>query len=237
MPPEQHILKNLSARFPDRHFDASRLTLVNKGLFANAIVFRYKDDALNLTIKDFTHCPLPVRVTLGRFFANREYTSLMRLNGLPGMVSNVIRLSPLAVAYDFIEGDSLTHLESIGKKFPPAFFSEMEKRIAGMHARGLVHLDLRNMGNVLAGNDGMPHFIDFQSAISLKFVPPFLRKLLKDTDNSAVCKAWKRLCSEPLPEEKRRFLEAFNGKRRFWILKGYPGKHLARKLFSKKTSR
>jgi serine/threonine protein kinase len=34
-----------------------------------------------------------------------------------------------------------------------------------MHARGLVHLDLRHRSNVLAGEDGHPVLLDFASAL------------------------------------------------------------------------
>jgi serine/threonine protein kinase len=34
-----------------------------------------------------------------------------------------------------------------------------------MHARGVVHLDLRHQGNVLVGDDGAPVLLDFGSAL------------------------------------------------------------------------
>lgn len=230
MSPEKQILYYLAERFPAHRIAGDCLTLLHKGRFANALVFRYNDGRLNLAIKDFSHCPAPIRATFGRICISRECAALTSLTGLPGITPNVYRLSPLAAAYDYIEGTPLVSLDKKKAKLPPAFFLEMEKRIEAMHARNLVHLDLRNMGNVVVGRDDMPHFIDFQSTISIKNMPAFLSGLLKDIDRSAVCKAWLRRGSEPLPADKVRFLEEFSGKRKFWLLKGYPGRRLWTKL-------
>ena len=48
-----------------------------------------------------------------------------------------------------------------------------------MHSKNIVHLDLRNLGNILVGKDEYPYIIDFQSAISTKYLGSWLSKYLK----------------------------------------------------------
>ena len=48
-----------------------------------------------------------------------------------------------------------------------------------MHEKEIVHLDLRNLGNIIMGENGYPYIIDFQSCISTKYVPKKLKKDFK----------------------------------------------------------
>lgn len=216
------VVAALQARFPSLYLSTENISILHKGRFANAIVFRYQDDDLDLVIKDYRHSPLIFRESIGRLFIAREHKNLQRLRGLSAVTDNSYKLSPIMLAYPFIEGRSLAELRKAKEKLPVEFFKKMELRVAEMHERGVVHLDLRNMGNILCGADGEPHFIDFQSAFSVNRVPKRFRNLLRATDISAVYKSWASVCDEPLTKEKRAFLEDFNKLRRFWFLRGYP---------------
>ena len=98
------------------------------------------------------------------------------------------KLSPYTLAFNFIEGEALKTLpkNSIDKDF----FLELEKNVRAMHRKDIVHLDLRNLGNILKGNDGYPYIIDFQSAISTKYLGKWLTQLLKTSDLTGVYKCW-----------------------------------------------
>ena len=46
--------------------------------------------------------------------------------------------------------------------------TELESAVRGLHARGVVHLDLRHRSNVLVARDGRPVLIDFASAVCFR---------------------------------------------------------------------
>lgn len=217
-----NVVAALQEHFPTLAPSIDNLSVLHKGRFANAIVFRYKDETLDLVVKDYTQCPAVLRHSIGRLFIGREHKNLQRLRGLAGVAEDSYKLSPIMLAYPYVEGRSLAELRKKKEKLPVEFFQQMEQLVKDMHARGIVHLDLRNMGNILCNAEGEPHFIDFQSAFSVKRAPKRFRNLLKATDVSAVYKSWATLCEEPLPSEQRAFLEDFNKMRRFWVLRGYP---------------
>ena len=113
---------------------------------------------------------------------------------------------------------------------PKEFFIELEKRTREMQNKNLVHLDLRNLGNIIEGDDGNPYIIDFQSSLGTKYLPKKLKKILEDSDISGVYKSWKLVCSENLDPEKEKFLEDFNKIRKIWVFKGYPIQKAIRKI-------
>ncbi|KAA1156287.1 serine/threonine protein kinase [Pseudoalteromonas fuliginea] len=219
---ENDLLAQLQQQFSEHTFVQHRLSVVHKGRFANAIVYRYKDDGFDLIIKDFSQSPWFIRKSFARISVNQEYKGLSRLSELDAVANRFCSLSPIAVAYNYIEGTSLRSLIHQGKKLPVDFFSELERQVAKMHRKGIVHLDLRNMGNILCGADGKPYFIDFQSTISFARFPRWLQRFMRGSDMSGVYKAWSKLAEHPMPQAKQDYLEHFNHVRKRWIFKGYP---------------
>lgn len=231
------ILGLLTSYFDGRTFSAnpSSLVTVQRGRFGNAIVYRYRDALNDWIIKDFHHSPWWMRRTFARFFVNQEYRALSHLHGIHGVASEVHRLSPLTVAYPYVKGTPLANLPK--GSVPREFFLRMETLVDAMHARNMVHLDLRNLGNVLRGEDGAPHLIDFQSAFILpRWTPKWLRRILCNADRSGIYKAWTRRGAEPLDPEREAFLRRANRIRKLWVLRGYPLSKFKRWL-KKKFSR
>lgn len=219
---ENNLLVQLQQKFPEHTFMQHHLSVVHKGRFANAIVYRYKDNEFDLIVKDFSQSPWFIRKTFARMSVNQEYKGLSRLAELDAVANRFCRLSPIAVAYNYIEGTPLRALIHEDKTLPVNFFSELERQVAKMHRKGIVHLDLRNMGNILCGADGKPYFIDFQSTISFSRFPRWLQRFMRGSDMSGVYKAWNKLGEQPLPQKKQDYLERFNHVRKRWIFKGYP---------------
>ncbi len=226
---ENKITQMLIKHYPSCEIKKEFLVLLNEGQFANASVFRYNDGkSLDLTIKDFSGSPWFIRATFGRIFVNIEGHSMMKLEGNPSISKNVKFISPCTVAFDFIKGDAL---KKFGKdEIPKEFFIELEKNVIEMHKRNIVHLDLRNLGNIIMGKDNYPYIIDFQSCISTKHLPKKLRDILRKVDISGVYKCWKSRCAEPLDEERQAFLDNFKEVRKFWVLRGYPLQRLMKKI-------
>lgn len=221
--PEFRVLSALAAHFCDLPIDMDSVSVLHRGRFANAMVYRFSQSGVDCVIKDYSHCPALLRMTLGRWFVNREVKALKRLQGIEGVASCQRRLGPYAVLYPFVEGESLKDLARSGETVPQEFFLRLEKLVMQMHRRGVAHLDMRNMGNILRTRDGQPHLIDFQSAVSMKYFPKRIKATMRGADLSGIYKGWARLCEQPVPKLKRRFLDNFRALRKRWFFKGYPG--------------
>lgn len=226
-----NVLQMLKAYFPEQTFDLENLRVLHdEGHFANALVLRYQDDVCDFVIKDFTRCNWFIRNTFARFIVDHEASVLERLHDIPGITNGCYRLSPCAVAYPFIVGTPLNDIKKQGRRLPRQFFTDFEKLVARIHQRGLVHLDLRNLGNVLVDENGKPCCIDFQSSIGYRHFPRGLQRFMKGADITGIYKAWDLLCDEPMGTVRKGFFESFNILRKRWIFKGYPVARLKRRV-------
>jgi RIO-like serine/threonine protein kinase len=192
-----------------------------RGRLANADVRLVECDGRRWVVKDFRVCPGWVRHTVGRWFIRRELRALVRLQGIPGIAENPVRVDTFALAYLFVEGRALN-------EFPTGqpsvdFFLALESAVKNMHARGIAHLDLRNRGNILVDSAQRPVLIDFQSHVPLpRWIPP-LALYMEKIDLSGVYKAWARSLPGTLDETRQRLLDSVNSRRKWWVLKGYLG--------------
>lgn len=215
---EFKILNYLKRRYKDSNIKKENLSLLNEGRFANATVFRYKDEKLDLTIKDFSGSPWFIKDIFGKLSMKVEGRALKKLTDNSSVAKKSEFLSPYTLSFSFIEGNSLKGC----KKIPREFFLTLENNVEKMHKKDIVHLDLRNLGNIIMGKDGYPYMIDFQSSVSVKHFPKALKDILKKVDITGVYKCWERCGAVPLDERRKKELEDFKKIRKFWILKGYP---------------
>lgn len=201
---------------------ADRLTLLNRGNYGNANVYRLDLGETRLLVKEFYSRPWIVRATFGRLLVAREARALAALAGIAGVPGQARRLGSAALAEKFVDGETLVDLHRKRRaKLPPAFFRDFERLVDEMHRAGYAHLDLRNPGNVICGPDGRPYVLDFQSCMRTARLPRGVRRLMEDADRSGIYKFWAKMGAEPLDPERAAFLERFKGLRRFWIFKGY----------------
>jgi hypothetical protein len=117
-------------------------------------------------VKDFAARPAWLRWTFGRWQSQREARIHRLLEAHPDVPRLLGRIDALAFAIEYRPGVpvSRTHAE----RFTASFGADLAVAVEGLHARGVVHLDLRHRSNVLAGDDGRPVLIDFGSAIHLR---------------------------------------------------------------------
>ncbi len=113
-------------------------------------------------VKDFAPCAAPVRWTLGRWLVRRELRAYRRLRGHPAVPRLLGAIDSLAFAVEHRAGTRFSRRRPW--TFSRAFCCELAGAVCGLHARGVVHLDLRHRSNVRAGTDGRPVLIDFASA-------------------------------------------------------------------------
>lgn len=118
---------------------------------------------------------------LGRWLAWREGNALKRLAGLPGIppvcgkVYAKGRALPHAVAHVYVEGHPLARDERVRQDFFPTLKHTLEQ----MHQRGIAYVDLHKRENILVGEDGSPHLIDFQVHWNVQAGLPFSRALFQ----------------------------------------------------------
>jgi RIO-like serine/threonine protein kinase len=94
-------------------------------------------------------------------------------------------------------------------------FDRLAATVAAMHARGVVHLDLRQRRNVLVDDGGIPRVIDFSAALVL---PPggWRLRRLAAVDVSGVLKYKRRFLPGSLTAEETERLRRVERWRRWW---------------------
>lgn len=206
--------------FSRADFQRAERSLLREGQWANARVERVHIGGHDWTVKDFSPRAWWVRNSVGRFLLRRELRALALLRGLDGVSPQAFRIDAFAMASRFQPGRSLAQVRPA--EVTPAFFLALEELVRAMHARGLVHLDIRGPKNILLSPDGKPGLIDFQSSLRTRRMPGFLRGILEDIDIGGVYKRWNLWHPETLDAGRRQVFERGNRLRRFWLLRGYP---------------
>ena len=209
-------------------FDRNRLAsaereLLRDGRFANARVERVRIDGVDWIFKDFSSRAWLVRQTVGRLLLGREVRALRRLAGIHGIPSMAFRVDAFAMAARFVPGRTLANVDAAQMDTP--FLMALEALLQQVHARALVHLDTRGGGNLLRMPDGAPGIIDFQAAVSTRWMPTGLRRWIEAMDMSGVYKKWQRFQPETMGEERRASFERLSRWRRWWPFRGYLGLH------------
>lgn len=194
---------------------------LSRGRLANSDVRLIHIDNQAWVVKDFSACPFFIKQTVGRLMIRREVRALQLLSDIPGVPQNVIKIDSFALAYHYVEGRPLTSISSASISL--SFFLAFEHLVQALHRRGIAHLDLRNSGNVLMDEHGLPVIIDFQSWIFLPLWLPFLAYALRLVDLSGVYKLWNNLMPGTMGQRRQQLLSSVNRWRKGWIFSNYFG--------------
>ena len=107
--------------------------------------------------------------------------ALRKVAGLPGVPADAFRIDAHALAYRYIPGtparQSRRGAQERRSSSPHSSACSRE-----VHARGIVHLDVRNGRNVLITESGRPALIDFQSHLGTAHLPGALRRWMERFD-------------------------------------------------------
>ena len=208
-------------RFSRADLDRGPLQPLSEGRWANAVLYRFDSAGTSWVVKDFRARSWLVRNVIGRFLIRREARALVRLAGRPATPQSPFRVDAYALAYRYLEGLNLRDARAVPG---PGFFPDLERTVREMHATGgLVHLDLRNAGNILVTADGAPVLLDFQSHLRTRWMPGPLRRLTERIDLAAVYKHWANRSPTTMGPERTAALERMNQLRPLWALRGYIG--------------
>jgi predicted Ser/Thr protein kinase len=140
--------------------------LLNRGNRRNPDVFLVEHEGASVVVKDFAPRGALVRAWLGPWLLRRELRAYRVLEGHPAVPRLLGPVDRLAFAVEFRPGRRMSR--RLAGDVPPAFVDALEAAVREMHARGVVHLDLRHRSNVLVGDDGAPILIDFASAFCFR---------------------------------------------------------------------
>jgi hypothetical protein len=171
---------------------ASRLVCLERGGKLTPDVWLVECGAGRAVVKDYAARGGLVRATLGPWFVRHECRIYERLRSHPAVPALLGPIDALAFAVEHRGGVRISRRQPWA--FSPEFARALETEVARLHARGVVHLDLRHRGNVRAGLDGAPVLIDFASAVAFRpggHAARWLLPLLALVDRHAVAK-WRR---------------------------------------------
>ena len=209
------------ARITRNQLESAAGKVISPGRWANAVLRVIQRDSEQWVVKDFRPRAFFVRNTIGRLLMRREIRALRRLAGLEGVPADAFRIDAHALAYRFIPGTPLDRV--VEERKGPEFFLAFERLLGEVHARGIVHLDVRNGRNVLITEAGRAALIDFQSHLGTAQFPGWLRRWMERFDMAGVYKHWERLHPQSLGETRIALLASMNRWRRLWPFRGYLG--------------
>jgi hypothetical protein len=188
-----------------------------RGVGAKADVLVVAVDGGSVIVKDFAGRGLLVR-GLGRLQIRREVSAYRWLAGVPGVPAFVGHIDPLALAIERIDGEQLVFAAAVPRE-APGRVAALREILDAIHARGVVHNDLRGRENVLLRRDGGVSVLDFAGSIRLRpggLMHKLLFRLLTLADEAAFLK-WKGIIAPgTYSEEDEAFLRRFERWRALW---------------------
>jgi hypothetical protein len=105
--------------------------------------------------EDFAGLPLAWG---GRFLCRREMRFYSKLGDLPNVPRLLGMVGPTGFVHDYAPGRPLCR----NRRVPDGFFDELAALLRELHARRIAYVDANKLENILLGDDGRPHLIDFQ---------------------------------------------------------------------------
>ena len=173
---------------------SQRIRVLSSGSAGSAAVVLVRHEGELCVVKDFAAGGRFTR-WLGLRLVRRELRAYRQLAGHPAVPRVVAEVDDLAFAVEYRPGRMMG--PGLASRVPVSFIEDLRAAVASMHARGVVHLDLRHRSNALASDDGRPVLIDFASAQCFRpgsLAARCLMPLLAVIDRRAVDK-WQRQLS------------------------------------------
>ena len=147
---------------------------------------------------DFAGLPLE---WLGRWLCTRELRFYGRLADLPNVPDVLGTVGRTGVVHAYVEGRPLCNRRPV----PDGFFAQLLALLDELHRRDIAYVDTNKPENILLGDDGRPHLIDFQISWDLHRGRTRLHRwwlgLLQAEDLYHVRKHRRRLRPDELPPD------------------------------------
>jgi hypothetical protein len=207
-----------SPPFGRAEFDRAERTLLGRGRWPKAALWRVRIGNAEWVVKDFSERDLVARGLFGRLLLRRELRALQRVAGIKGVPSDVFRIDRHAFAYRFVPGRPLASIHQ--DQLPTELFEALERTLRDVHARGIVHLDIRNCRNVIVNDRDEPVLLDFESHLDTRGWLSSQRERLETFDLAGVYKHWARAKAASLGPQRLAVLERMNRWRKMWVFRG-----------------
>lgn len=140
----------------------------------------------------------------GRYLCRREIRFYTRLSDLPNVPPIIARVGSTGFLHAFAPGAPLSKERPI----PDGFFDRLRDLMLELHRREIAYVDANKPENILLGEDGLPHLIDFQISWDLhelgdNFINRWLLKRFQRADIYHVLKQKRRLRPDELCDAER----------------------------------
>jgi predicted Ser/Thr protein kinase len=171
------------------------LATLRRGSWSSPDVVLVESERGPAVVKDFRPRAWIVRAIFGRWLIRHEVGIYRALDGHPAVPRLLGRLDSLAFVMEHRSGSRFSRRRP--GTFSPRFVDELREAVHGLHARGVVHLDLRHRSNVRATPDGRPVLIDFDAALRFRkgsLAERLLLPLLRRIDDRGLAK-WDEMAS------------------------------------------
>jgi hypothetical protein len=189
---------------------------IQKNAWGKPDVHRVDIGGSRFIVKDVRRKSLLYRWTLGLWAIHREWNVYNQLSGVRGIPGKAGRIDRFAFALEFVPGKAIERDEAL----PASFFTDLERLLRELHGRGVVHLDLRHKGNILASDKGEPFLLDFNWSFAFKkggILHQTLFPLFRWVDYGGFLKLKQRASPASMTPEELKCLRRLNRIRRFWI--------------------
>lgn len=196
--------------------ERGRFTPIQKDRWCKPDISRVDVGDHRFIVKDVSGKSFFYRWTLGFLAIRREWKVYSRLVGVRGIPGGAGRIDRFAFALEFIPGKAIQRDEAL----PRSFFVDLGRILKEVHERGVVHLDLRHKGNILASDEGEPFLIDFNWSLAFErkgFLYHLLFPVLRWVDDGGFLKLKHRVSPSSMTPEELRSLHRFNRIRKIWI--------------------
>jgi RIO-like serine/threonine protein kinase len=161
--------------------------------------------------EDFAGFPL---AWVGRWLCRREMRFYNKLSDLPNVPPVLGTVGQTGFVHAYVEGRPLSR----DRPVPDGFFDKLVALLRELHRRGIAYVDTNKPENILLGDDGLPHLIDFQISYDLQelgntWLNRKLRQLQRE-DLYHILKHKKRLRPDEMAPE-----ELAAAERKSWLIR------------------
>jgi hypothetical protein len=141
---------------------------------------------------------------LGRWLCERESRFYRACQDLPNIPKWLGRVGKTGFVHAYVPGRPLSKEHPI----PDTLFDELFALLRTLHARNVAYVDTNKPQNILQGDDGRPHLIDFQISFGLhdfgdNFVTRAILRRLQKEDFYHVLKHKRKLRPDLMTEEEK----------------------------------
>lgn len=198
-----------------------RLTQTVKHDFYAATGFYQNDRGDRAVLKvgrvvDFAGMPL---LWLGRWLCRRELRFYRKLHDLPNVPAVLGTVGQTGFLHAYVEGKPLSKTRPV----PDGFFHQLKELFLELHRRGIAYVDTNKPENILQGDDGRPHLIDFQISFDGHelgggrwLLPRLILRRLQHEDLYHFLKHKSRLRPDELSEQ-----EKLDAQKRSWFIRAH----------------